>query len=97
MGKFQESSGRGGGRFLTAKIACFGVQWGLTKAANERKTPNKHLQAKMDVRLAGKRDNTLGTVEGTADTGGTQCLLGIVACLVLVLEEQKKQEATASR
>lgn len=51
----------------------------------------------MDVRLAGKRDNTLGTVEGTADSGGTQCPPGIVACLVLVLEEQKKQEATASR
>lgn len=51
----------------------------------------------MDMRLAGKRDNTLRTLEGTADSGGTQYPVDIAACLVLVLEEQKKQEATASR
>lgn len=36
VGKLQESSGRGGGRFLMAKIAHFGVQSGLIKPVSEK-------------------------------------------------------------
>lgn len=68
VGKFQESSGRGGGRFLTAKIACLGFQWGLIKPANE-KNPKQTSHSKDGCKAGGEEAPFLGTRKGTVDSG----------------------------
>lgn len=92
MGKFQESSGRGGGRFLTAKIACFSIQWGLIKPANE-KNPKQTSLSKDGCETGGEEETILWGQRGLRrDTVPTNTVSG----LVLVLEEQKEQEPTES-
>lgn len=71
VGKFQESSGRGGGRFLTAKIACFSFQWGLIKPANE-KNPKQTSLSKDGCETGGEEAPFLWTTKGTVDSGGTR-------------------------
>lgn len=64
VGKLQESSGRGGGRFQIAKIAHFGVQKGLIKPVNE-KTPKQTSPSKVgdEFEIGGEEASALGDGE----------------------------------
>lgn len=64
VGKLQESSGRGGSRFLMAKIAHFGVQEGPMKPVNEKNPKQTSLSKVGDgFEIGGEEAPTLGDGE----------------------------------